>query len=367
MKSYFAKKTFLKRAIIMAALALAIYLLMVFAGHPYAVEKYYSQGLYPLICKVLHPVFNVVPFSLGDLLYIAVVVYLIYLLVRLISLLFKKQFLNSGLLITGLVIGMQTAILLFYVLWGMNYFRPSAAERLNLKESKFSIAELQAVTNILIDSANLTRSRLSPADFRQTNDTIYIRAKQALIALGGNSVSFKTYSPGLKPSLLTPIINYIGTSGYYNPFTTEAQLNYEQPVFARPFVACHEMSHQAGYGPEDEANFAGFLAATAAKDKLLRYSAYHLAVGEFMFTLRGADSLLYKQMRLRISADVKKDFKEERLYWQSYQNKLNEITGIFYDNFLKANNQPQGIDTYNKMVTLVMAMYRRDESIYPKR
>jgi hypothetical protein len=81
-----------------------------------------------------------------------------------------------------------------------------------------------------------------------------------------------------------------------------------------------------------------------------------------MFSLYLADSLLNKELKKRISPQVKADFKQERQYWQAYQNKANVITGIFYDNFLKANNQPQGLDTYNRMVTLVMAMYRKEQS-----
>jgi hypothetical protein len=361
MKSYFAGKPLLKRVAVILALALAIYLLMLLAGHPQAVEKYYSQGLYPVVCFILHPVLNIFPFSLGDVVYVAVIAYLIYAAIRLVKLLFKKRFLQAGLLTTGVVIGVQTGLLLFYLFWGMNYFRPSAAERLKLKESKFATTELQAVTAILIDSANATRARVTPADLQQTNDTIYTTAINAVRQLGGTSANFKTYSPRIKPSLLTPLLNYIGTSGYYNPFTTEAQLNYQQPVFVRPFVACHEMSHQMGYGAEDEANFVGYLAATHSKDRLLRYSAYQLAVREFMFSLYLADSLLNKELRKRISPQVKADFKQERQYWQAYQNKANVITGIFYDNFLKANNQPQGLDTYNRMVTLVMAMYRKQQ------
>jgi hypothetical protein len=68
-------------------------------------------------------------------------------------------------------------------------------------------------------------------------------------------------------------------------------MNYQMPVFNRPFVACHEMSHQMGYGAEDEANFVGFLAATGSDDRLLRYSAYNVAVNEFMHTVRYTDTV----------------------------------------------------------------------------
>lgn len=352
------KKALIKRGVAILALIVAIYLLNVFADHPKAVEKYYSEGLYPFLCHILHPIFNLFPFSFGDVLYLAVIVYLIYALIRLIALCIKKRFMQAGLLATGVGIGVFAAVLTFYLFWGLNYFRPSAGELLNLRDSTYTKAELQKVTTILIDSANASRARVTLADLQRGNDSIYKTAVRAVVKLSGTSAGFSTYSPAVKPSLLTPLLNYISTSGYYNPFTGEAQMNYQMPVFNRPFVACHEMSHQMGYGAEDEANFVGFLAASRADDKLLRYSAYNVAVNEFMHTVRYTDTVVFKQLRTRISPAVLADFKEERLYWLSYQNKLNTFTSIFYDNFLKVNNQPQGLDTYNRMVLLIMAMYK---------
>jgi hypothetical protein len=358
MKYAQAKRTLIKRGIVLIALTLAIYLLTVFANHPNAVERYYSQGLYVFVCRILHPVFNIFPFSVGDVLYIAVILYLIYALVKLVALCIKKRFMQALLFATAIGIGILTAILVFYLFWGLNYFRPSVGERLNLRDTTYTKAELQRVTNILIDSANITRVRVSPADLKQSNNLIYDTALKAVNKLGSTSAEFVTYSPAIKPSLLTPLLNYISTSGYYNPFTGEAQINFQMPVFNRPFVACHEMSHQMGYGAEDEANFVGFLAATRSNDRLLRYSAYNLAVNEFMHTVRYTDTVMFKQLKTHISKPVLADFKEERLYWQGYQSKLENITSIFYDSFLKANNQPEGLQTYNRMIFLILAMYK---------
>ncbi len=116
-----------------------------------------------------------------------------------------------------------------------------------------------------------------------------------------------------------------------------------------------------GYGAEDEADFSGFLAGTGSHDRLLRYSAYHLAVDEFMHALYYRDSLANKALKPRISAAVHNDFKIERAYWLSYQNKAEILSSIFYDKFLKANNQPQGLETYDRMVLLVMALYSKKD------
>jgi hypothetical protein len=353
------KKPLKVRGITIAILAFIIFLLMLLAGYPELIERYYSEGIYPFICRLLHPALNLVPFSLGDVLYIAVIVYLIYALSRLLKLIFKRELRQAGVFLMGIVIGVQSGILIFYLFWGMNYFRPPAAELLNLRGSSYSTADLSAVTAILIDSANACRARVTPADLSQNNNAIYKTALKAIVKLSHSSPKFQTYSPHVKSSMLTPLLNCIGTSGYYNPFTSEAQMNYMMPVFDRPVTACHEMSHQMGFGTEDEANFTGFLAGIGSTDRLLRYSAYHLAVDEFMFALHFRDSLASKALRPRISLTVRNDFKAEREYWLSYQSKVSALSSIFYDKFLKANNQPQGLNTYNRMVLLVMALYKK--------
>jgi len=353
------KKTIRIRIITIASLAVAIFLLTVLADHPQLVERYYSEGFYPFVCHILHPVFNIFPFSVGDVLYIAAIGYLVYAFFRLIKLLFKKEFKRAGIFLMGITIGVQISILMFYLFWGMNYFRLSAGQRLNLRDTNYTTAGLKAVTAMLIDSANACRERVTPADLSQTNGAIYQTAINAIKKLSADSANFRTYYPDVKSSLLTMLLNYIGTSGYFDPFTGEAQINYQMPVFNRPVIACHEMSHQVGIGAEDEADFAGFLAGTGSHDRLLRYSAYHLAVDEFMHALRNRDSTANNELKLRVSAVVRNDFKAERAYWLHFQNKADILSSIFYDHFLKANNQPQGLETYNRMVLLIMALYRQ--------
>jgi len=349
-----------RRVITIAALTAIIVLLVFISNYPAFIERFYSRGFYVAVCYLMHALLNFLPFSLGDLVYIAVVGYLLYAIVNQLRLLLKRRWQDAVTFLLSNVIGVQVTIVLFYLLWGLNYFRPPAAERLRLTDSTYTAADLIKLTNILIDSANSTRARLQPADLAASNNTIYHQARQAIQALSQSNRDFRTYLPAIKPSLLTGVINYMGTSGYYNPFTAEAQLNYQMPVFLRPFVACHEMSHQMGFGAEDEANFAGFVAATASNDKLLHYSAYYVGVQEFMHAVRRQDSLVYKQLKKRISKPVMSDFKADRAYWLSYANQIGAISSIFYDNFLKANNQPQGLETYNQMIRLVVAMYKKN-------
>ncbi len=358
------KRSLKSRVITIALLALTWFILMLLADHPHTVERYYSDILYRAVCYVLHPVLNLFPFSVGDLLYITVVCYFIYAFIRLVVLAVKRKFSIAGIFLLKLIIIIQSATVIFYLFWGMNYFRPSAAERLNLPDSGYTVTDLRSVTSMLIDSANACRARVNDTDLHQGNKAIYETAKKAIDLLSVQSANFPAFHPDIKPSLLTPIMNYIGTSGYYNPFTSEAQINYQMPVFLRPFVACHEMSHQMGYGPEDEANFVGFIAGIQSHDRLLRYSAYYLGVQEFMYALRRQDSIARKELKKRISPLVLNDFKTERSYWLQYEGKLGVLSSLFYDDFLKANNQPQGLNTYNRMIILVMGWYRKYDVVH---
>src|SRR6185369_11733527 len=73
-------------------------------------------------------------------------------------------------------------------------------------------------------------------------------------------------SSSIKPSMIGYIGNYLGFSGYYNPFSGEAQVNTTVPSYIKPFTTCHEIGHQLGYAKENEANFAGFLSAKSSNN-----------------------------------------------------------------------------------------------------
>lgn len=351
------------KVLTIAALALVWCMVIVWMHYPDAVEQWYSEGLYVGVYHVLHLIFNLFPFSIGDVAYIILIIYLLYALVKIIWLLIKKRFKQTLIYLLKLVIGFQLIVLTFYLFWGMNYFRPSAAKRLALQDTSYTFNDIKTVTSALIDSTNACRNRLTKADLQQGNTAVYQTAVNAINTLASHSNSFPAYRPQIKASLLTFFMNYLGTEGYYNPFTSESQINYQMPVYLKPFTACHEMGHQMGFGAEDEANFVGFISGANAQDHLLRYSSYYAGMEEFMYAVARTDTVVFKQLKLKISPQVHQDLLAERVYWKSFESKAGIFSSILYDNYLKTNNQPQGLKTYNRMIRLVMAWYRKGEII----
>ncbi|MES3016957.1 MAG: DUF3810 domain-containing protein [Bacteroidota bacterium] len=350
------------RSTLLAIACMLVVIILIFSlkSYPDFIEQYYSNGLYVLIRTGFQFLFNHVPFSVGDVFYIIIVVLLFIGVFQIIRLLIRKQLNEAGLLLLRLVLKTEIAIAAFYILWALNYFRQPASERLELQNYEYDVAQLVTVTSILIDSANVSRSYLQSSDFDISRQEISEAARTSILSLSSFDPPMVAIKPMPKVSLLSPLLNYLGTAGYYNPFTGEAQYNSLMPVYTQPFVACHEMAHQMGFGAEDEANFAGFIAGKSSNNKLLKYSAYYLAAQEFMNEVWRTDSTAFKKMREKISPAVIEDLENERQYWIQYQGSAARLSSVFYDNYLKANKQPGGLTTYNKMIKLSMAHYRKN-------
>jgi len=71
--------------------------------------------------------------------------------------------------------------------------------------------------------------------------------------------------------------------------------------------------------------------------------------------LRGIDKGLYEAYLEQLSPLFRQDMKEESLFWTEYTGWINDLTGIFYSNYLSFNNQEEGLQRYNRMIRLVLA------------
>lgn len=364
MKSQTGKYKPSRQVITLLSLLVLIVLLVLFRQSPERVERYYYQGFYQFISHILHPVLNAVPFSIGDIIYALVILSLLFGLFRLVRFLFIRQPKKAGVLLLRFFICLEIAWLWFYCFWGLNYYRPPAAHLLGYNDTTYTIKDVATVTNLIIDSANSLRPCIDTVSADPVNKTTYQYSISAVASLKTLSAKFTAIKPRAKASMYGGVLNYLGTSGYFNPFTGEAQINAQMPFFDKPFVSCHEMGHQTGWAREDEANFAGYLAGTNSGSALLRYSAYYAGIEEFMRYLRRRDTTAYRTLRKKISPLVFSDFKADSAYWTKYQGGAEMVSGMMFDKFLKANNQPHGLRTYNRMIILTMGYYRKRYKVW---
>jgi hypothetical protein len=328
---------------------------------PQWVEVFYSSGVYPYIARFFRAVTSWVPFSIGDLVYIAAILWLARELARWVKAIRTHTLDKSWLMnkVSNYTRVFLSIYIIFNVLWGLNYNRTGIAGQLGLALEDSSDVELSRLTEALMIKTNQFRPKDPGIGFERS-------AQLARVAYTASSAKYSfldTRPFSLKPSLFGAIGNYMGYSGYYNPLTGEGQVNTKVPGFLIPFVACHEMAHQAGYARENEANFVGFLAARESKDSALLYSTY---LNMFLYAngeLRRVDSSASKLNMDRLVPGVKKDIDQYRKWLRSYDTVVGDLVDVFYNQYLKLNEQPAGRRSYNQVVNWLLAYHRKYEQI----
>jgi hypothetical protein len=326
-----------------------------FGSHPYWVERYYSTGIYPYMAILLRGLFGWVPFSLGDAGYFACGIWLLTGLWCFLRRLFRREWTFPQWLGWGrrFMEGILIIVIVFNGLWALNYNRLGIAYQLQLRPEDYSEATLQTLIDSLTDRMN--RTRLSIGTHRVYPDDPAREAIQAYGQLNKTYPFLRYRVRSVKASLYGELGDYMGFLGYYNPFTGEAQVNRTVPQFSTPYTTCHEMAHQLGYASESEANFVGYLAAVHSTDTLFRYSTYFDLFTYANREMFVRDSAAARRNYRRLDTLVKLDFKEWALFLRAHRNPLEPILNKMYDGYLKANNQPKGIASYDEVTGWLIA------------
>lgn len=245
----------------------------------------------------------------------------------------------------------------------MNYCRLPFAELAGLPVEPSPLAELAELYAELVDQTNALR-RLVEEDaagvMRLANgkqDALrrapcgYEAAAARYPYLGGD------YGRP-KGVMLSHPWSYTGTAGMYFPFTAEANVNLAMPDWPIPFTACHEMAHQRGFAREDEANFIAWLVCTAHPDPDFQYSGTLSAMIRVGSQLRQRDAARYQEITSGIDAAVRRDLAALQEFWSRYSGVVEQVSRQVNDAYLKANRQRDGIQSYGRMVDLLLAQRR---------
>lgn len=343
-------------------LVISTLVIKLFSLFPNAVERYYSNGFYPYLASFQRTLLGWIPFSIGDLLYGTAAIYIIKKVVG-FAWTFRKRtidrwyllLLGKRILITWLVIYCW-----FNISWGLNYNRLGIARQLELPEGEIGPQEIMKLSADLADSLNA----LAPAAYPAYNKVkkkavLFSGALQSYDELVQRQPLFGYNHPSVKPSIYSYLGNYMGFTGYYNPFTGEAQVNTTVPAFVRPFTTCHEIGHQLGYAKEYEANLAAFLSASHSTDPVFRYSVYFEMYSYARPYLYAADSVRLKQLDSSLHPIVVKDIRELRRFILMHRNPVETMIDLFYSQYLRLNEQPSGRMSYNEVIVGLVGYYRK--------
>lgn len=328
------------------------------------VEQYYSRSFYPLLSQALNTSFKWIPFSFGDLVYLAVVSFILrWLVVNWKQL--REQPMAWSLEVLSFV---SVLYFLFHLCWGLNYYRSPLEHSLGLN-TQYSTEKLITITTELASKTNalqlcITNDSLLKVSTPYTFSELTRLSQKGYAKLETNYSIFKHPGQNVKKSMYSRPLSYMGFAGYLNPFSLEAQVNAVMPKNSLLTTIAHEQAHQLGYAAENEANFIGFLACIHTDNPYYTYAGYAFALRYCLQELQRRDSKSYTKVLNKLHPGILKDFQESSEFWKAYNTPLEPLFKSLYNNFLKANNQEKGIESYSYVVALLVDYLQNIKPIY---
>ncbi|MGH4120835.1 DUF3810 domain-containing protein [Clostridium sp.] len=334
---------------------------------PNFIETYYSSSFYKIIATSLSVITGILPFSLSEIIVVCFSTFVLFNLLKISFQLIKyknkrldtlRNFVLNILAISGVI------YFSFQLLWGFNYQRLSVEKIFELNIQDSSTTEVVDLCKYLIKNSNYLRENLNesknglmelPYDKSYMLKTAYLGYDEASLKypkLRGNY--------GTPKSILLSIpMCYTGITGFYFPFTNEANVNTALPDSISPFTTAHEMAHQRGFAKEDETNYIAYIACINHPDKNFKYSGTLSALSYSFNALKKIDIKKFDELILSCSRGVLNDLNYNKRFWKGYSGTVEAIGDTMNDTYLKAQNQESGTKSYGAMVDLLLAERRK--------
>ena len=250
------------------------------------------------------------------------------------------------------------------------YHAPTIEEQYFHTEETYGAEELAKTYSIVVTKANalaeeVQRSADGTAVYDGTLEQLYQACVLAMRRQGKTYPYLAGYYPNPKPIRASYFMSQQYLLGIYFPFTMEANYNTVMYPVNVPATVCHEYSHLKGIILEDEANFFGFLACIESDDVYLQYSGYLSVLG---YLARQERKSVPEELRKTLPAAsglVQKDdifLTEEQ--WEQVEKRavfstetVTEATNVFLETNLTMNGISDGIQSYSRVVRLVVKYY----------
>lgn len=248
----------------------------------------------------------------------------------------------------------------FCLLWGVYYYGDDFTEQSGLRQEPVSSEQLSLVTLYFAEIANGYADQV-PRDISGVCEIdrtavldcaaeIYIPLEQDFPCL---------YGPSLrpKPVRLSRMLSYLDFTGFFFPFTGEANVNMDSPSAFFAATVAHELAHQRGVAKEQEANFVAVLACMRSEKPEFVYSASLLAYTHLSNSLYSSDRAAWERIYSMLYDQVKRDLLAEREYWEKFQTPVREVSNSVYESFLQSYDQTLGLRSYGACVDLLVNYY----------
>lgn len=354
---------------LLGLLAALLLLLAVRAWTPLA-EAVYDSGVVAAPAFALSWLFSWLPVASADWMLALAVVLLVVLLTRLGFALRRREARVRRLME---VLGVVACVLAVFVfLFGVVYARGPVEERWRLPEVRNVTvegvaAELVEATNAAYVALHGSEDLGSPTavgDVASLDRTL--EASLHGICLEREEAAHLRWSrPRARRPWVSPLMDRLGLSGFYFPWSGEANVNRGLPAISLVHALSHEKAHQRGFAPEDEANFVAVLSGLRSGDPLARYVALLFAQRQMLRRMLadGDQSSAAELIELRLPG-VQRDIDDQRAYWERFRGPMQDFAHRTNDAYLKAQRVEGGVQSYEGSLGLLLRLRSEEPELF---
>lgn len=316
---------------------------------------------------------NLFPFSFGELLLIAGIIIVSLSVIIGIALIFlnkKAGFRKFSVIYYKTMSYILLAVCLIMTLnCSMLYHCKPLDPNPEAEYREYTIDELQTLRNFVVGQCNEYSSKM-PRDekgYVVYEGDMQEQAKRALINISDSYPKLKGYYPDVKKLMYSNLMSQAYMSGYYFPFSMEANCNSNMYITNYPAVYCHELSHLHGYIYEDEANFISYLACIESGDEFFIYCGY-LSVLYYIdnayFESIGEDIDAYTEQHLILPQVIEDNVFLLEETWDEVEetavfstDSVDAASDTFTETSLQLNGVKSGLASYGEVVDLLLQYY----------
>ena len=305
------------------------------------------------------------PFSVMETLILLAAFLAVIILIRSIFLLIRRHGKTEKAIVLTRTIGffLAAALLIwdgYCWLWGLDYYKPGFSELSGLSDRPVSAEELSAATAHYAAEANrlsLLVSRDENGLFNESLTDILEQSDEIYAGLADVYPFLNAPHRTPKAMRFSGLMSRIGYTGVYFPFTSETNINIDAPLALIPSTIAHELAHQRGIAPEQDANFVAVRACMTSGKNAYAYSGALLAYIHLGNALYEADRAAWETVYNSLSAEVKADLAENNRYWEAFRGTGQETADKIYEAFLSSYGQTFGTKSYGACVDLLTVDY----------